>query len=63
VIVEAILASKNKQDLAFAYSSVADPGYGALLTPGSGMDKKIKIRIRDPGWVKIKIRTRDPDPV
>ena len=29
--------------------SVADPdlGYGAFLTPGSGMGKKIKIRIRD----------------
>ncbi len=26
-----------------------DPGSGAFLTPGSGMGKKIKIRIRDPG--------------
>jgi hypothetical protein len=24
-----------------------DPGSGAFLTPGSGMGKKIKIRIRD----------------
>ncbi len=30
--------------------SVADPGSGAILTPGSG--------IRNPGWVKIQ----DPDP-
>jgi hypothetical protein len=30
-------------------SSVADPdpGSGVFLTPGSGMGKKIKIRIRD----------------
>ncbi len=31
-------------------NSVADPGSGAYLTPGSG--------IRDPGWVK----RQDPDP-
>jgi hypothetical protein len=29
------------------FSSVADPGSGALLTPGSGIWKKIWIRIRD----------------
>jgi hypothetical protein len=28
--------------------SVPDPGSVAFFTPGSGMDKKIKIRIRDP---------------
>jgi hypothetical protein len=26
-----------------------DPGSGAFLTPGSGVGKKLKIRIRDPG--------------
>jgi hypothetical protein len=29
------------------FISVADPESGALLTPGSGMGKKIRIRIRD----------------
>jgi hypothetical protein len=28
-------------------SSIADPGSGVFLTPGSGIGKKIKIRIRD----------------
>jgi hypothetical protein len=31
----------------FAFFSVADPGSGAFLTPGSGMGKKIRIRIWD----------------
>jgi hypothetical protein len=26
-----------------------DPGSGAFLAPGSGMGKKIQIRVRDPG--------------
>ncbi len=31
-------------------TSVADPVSGAFLTPGSGMGKKVRIRIQDPWW-------------
>ncbi len=39
LMVEAILFLKNKEDLAFANSSVVDPnpGSGVFLTPESGM--------------------------
>ncbi len=45
---------KNAETFHFMFISVADPGSGAFLTPGSGiwdlgseMGKKLKIRIRD----------------
>jgi hypothetical protein len=39
--------------------SVAEPGSGAFLTPGSGMEKN---RIRDPGWKKVVSGIEDKHP-
>ncbi len=35
--------------LPYVRTSIADPGSGAFLTPGSGMGKKNRIRDPDPG--------------
>jgi hypothetical protein len=40
--------------------SVADPGSGAFLTPGSGIQCLFYPWIRDLGWVKTRIWIRDP---
>jgi hypothetical protein len=39
--------SRNISEKRRLRDSVADPGSGAFLNPGSGIGKKIKIRIRD----------------
>jgi hypothetical protein len=39
-------------------NSVPDPGFGAFLTPGSGMEK-IRIRDKHPGFATLVMKAKD----
>jgi hypothetical protein len=56
------LENRHLRSVGYAYShfrSVSDPGSGAFLAPGSGMEKT---QIRIPGWKKFGSRINIPDP-
>jgi hypothetical protein len=44
--VDQLLIKCSKGNVSY-FINVADPGSGAFLTPGSGMVKKSRVRIRD----------------